>query len=226
MPAGVQAVEDLLPTGSGLLVSHRDGLSVWRAGSWSLCPAPKDDGPACQGWKSSLTRSGKDIWWQALPGQLVKVRPDGTLGEPAHWELPPEDPFARDARLLRVIGADPAGSLWFVLASPAPAPPPAAPQEPGVQAPGAQAPPDPGADWALYAAAGLDRLYRWNPARKTLERMVLKQAWAALGLPPALPPPDLGQDLVPASGTLLPVGAGSAWWLPLGALPFERLQAR
>jgi hypothetical protein len=227
LPPEIPEAEDLLPTGAGgFLVSHRDGLSVFRTSTgWAHFPAPEDRGQDCQGWKSSLTRTGKDIWWQAVPGKLVKVRPDGTPGLEWQGELPQEDPFARDARLLRVLGADGAGCLWFALASPVPVPA-AAPAPPGKEEPAPEAaPPDPGQDWGPYVAAGLDRLYRWNPARDTLDRVSLRKAWAALNPPANVAAPVQGQGVIPAAGTLLAEGARCAWWLPLGALPLERVQA-
>jgi hypothetical protein len=222
LPPELAQVEDLLPTGgSGFLASHRNGLSAYRAGTgWTHFPAPEERGVPCRDFHSSLTRSGKDIWWQAVPGQLVKVRPDGSPALEWQGELPADDPFAMDVRLLRTLGADPGGGLWFALATPVPKP--VAAQAPN---PAEAAVPDPGTDWDAYAAGGLDRLYRWNPAGRTLERVALPKAWAALNPPANLQPPSLGQGVVPAAGALLAQGPRSAWWLPLRALPMERLAA-
>jgi hypothetical protein len=244
LPPEVAPVEDLLPTGDGsFLASHRDGLSAYRAGSgWTHFPAPADRGQACQDWRSSLTRSGGGIWWQAVPGRMLKVGRDGHPGQEWQRTLPAGDPFALDARLWRVLGADAGGALWFSLAVPAPAPAPAAPSDPGAaQAPapppgtpaeGAQAPQDPAEAWGPYLAQGLDRIYRWTPAGNVLERVSLTQAWAALQPPPTVQAPAAGQGmaqgLVPAAGALLLEGPRCAWWLPLAALPFqpvERAQA-
>jgi hypothetical protein len=227
LPPGIPEVDALLPTATGFLVSHQEGLSVYRGRQgWTQYPAPANDGPACQGWKSSLVRAGRDIWWQAVPGQLVKLRPDGQPADAvSRWLLPPGDPFAPDARLLRVLGATPDGWLWFNLATPAPAAPatvaPAAPDPTPDAAPDAAAPP--ATDWGLYAAAGLDRLYRWNPARNALERVALKQAWAALNPPATVQMPVPGQGIAPAAGSLLAEGIRCAWWLPLTALPCQRV---
>jgi hypothetical protein len=158
----------------------------------------------------------------------MKVLPDGSPGEPLEWQLPPEDPFGRDARLLRVLGSDPDGWLWFSLASPVPAAQPPVPPEPRIKAhdteaiPGA-AEPAPALDWGPYVAAGLDRLYRWLPARNTLERVDLKQAWPGLNPPAPVQLPALGPLVVPAAGSLLAEGPRCAWWLPLKALPFQRV---
>ena len=71
----------------------------------------------------------------------------------------------------------------------------------------------------------MDRVYRWNPAHRTLERALLgKEAWPALHLPAAVQPPDTGRGLVPASGALLAEGTRCCWWLPLAALPLQRLR--
>jgi hypothetical protein len=227
LPGQIMELDDLLPTAAGFMVSHKGGLSVRKAGEWSELPAPQDDGPACQGWKSSLTRNGKEIWWQAVPGKVVRVRADGHLGATTQWQLPDEDPFARDAHLLRLLGADPGGSLWFSLAQPLPAAPPgqapAAGQTPAAE-PQAADTPDPAADWGPYAAAGLDRLYRWNPARKSMERLALDRAWAGLVPPAGVQPPAPGRGLAPAAGTLLAEAGRTAWWLPLAALPFDPLK--
>jgi hypothetical protein len=236
LPPEIPQVEDLLPTVGGFLVSHRNGLGVYRGKQgWTQYPAPLSQGPACQGWKSSLVRAGNSIWWQAVPGQLVKLRADGQPADAAsQWPLPAEDPFAPDAHLLRLLGAAPDGWLWFCLASPVPAAPapagapvpapdPAAP----APAPDPTAPATPATDWGLYAAAGLDRLYRWNPARNALERVALKQAWAALNPPATVQLPLPAQGLAPAAGSLLAEGNRCAWWLPLAALPCQPvLQAR
>ena len=214
LPAEIREVEALLPIGAaGFLASHREGLSRYRTkDGWTHFPKPGGPGVDCGNFRSGLVRAGKDIWWQALPGQLVRVDPDGTPGPVWQGELPAEAPFARDAQLLRLLGADPAGNIWFALATPAPAPVSAPPDQPA----DAQAPP--AEDWGAYAAAGLDRLYRWNPARQTLARISLPSLWPALHPPPGVPPPALGQGVAPAAGALLAQGARCAWWLPLEAL--------
>jgi hypothetical protein len=244
LPPEIPEVEDLLPTSAwSFLVSHRNGLSAYQAKSaWTHFPAPEDRGVPCQDWRSSLVRAGKDIWWQAVPGRLVKLGQDGRTLDTWQTDLG-ADPFARDGRLLRLLGADPAGALWFTLASPAlaalqpPAPPQPQPpeattqEEPPAEGQEAQAgalpqAPDPDADWAPYLAQGLDRIYRWDPVHRTLERILLgKEAWAALRPPALVEAPAPGQDLVPSAGALLAEGTHCCWWLPLGALPAQRVQA-
>jgi hypothetical protein len=242
LPPEIPEVEDLLPTGAwSFLVSHRNGLSAYQAKpGWTHFPAPEDRGVPCQNWRSSLVRNGKDIWWQAVPGRLVKIGADGRTLTTWQTDLGP-DPFARDARLLRLLGADPAGALWFTLASPDPAaltPQPPQPQDDGAppasaegaegaEGPEAQVPvPDPNADWAPYLAQGLDRVYRWDPVHRTLERVLLgKDAWNALHPPATVEPPAPGRGLVPSAGALLAEGPRCCWWLPLAALPAQRVQA-
>ncbi|MGA2081309.1 MAG: hypothetical protein ABSH53_11940 [Holophaga sp.] len=235
----VAAVDDLLPTGrDSFLVCHRDGLSAYaEGGGWTHWPAPGEAPgellPRCRDWKPTLFRAGKQFWWQPAPGSLVQVHRDGSPARAWRCALPDGDPFAPDARLLRALGAEPDGSVWFALASPEPlapaaAPPmtptaalpatPAAPPSPGAAAPGTPAP-----DWGAYATAGLDRLYRWDPAGKTLERVSLAKAWAALAPPPSVQAPGPGQGVAPQAGVLLAEGAGCAWRLPLQALPLERV---
>lgn len=237
LPPEIPEPDELLPTGgSGFLVSHRNGLSAYRGTEgWTHFPQPGERGLDCLNWKSSLARAGKDIWWQAAPGRLVKVRADGRTALEWQGEWPAEDRFKQDASLLRLLGADPAGCLWFTLATPAPQaakPAPEAPAPSEAEHATAKAPaesaeaPNPAPDWAGYAAAGLDRLYRWNPSRRTLERTDLTRAWAGLKPPPTVLPPVPGLGLAPAAGTLLAEGMRCAWWLPLEALPLEPVQAR
>jgi hypothetical protein len=241
LPPEIPEVEDLLPTGAwSFLVSHRNGLSAYQPKSgWTHVPVPEDPpenrSVACQDWKSSLARNGKEVWWQAVPGRLVKVRPDGSSLDAWQADLG-GDPLARDARLLRLLGADPKGALWFTLATPAPAPPSPSPtpaSTPAEAGAAVQAGPQEGPaaakapeeDWTPYVAQGLDRLYRWHPAHRTLERVVLgKEAWPALHLPTAVQPPAAGQGLVPASGALLAEGTRCCWWLPLESLPLVRVR--
>lgn len=203
LPPEVPEVEDLLPTGAWtFLASSRTGLSAFLGTrGWRHFPAPEDKGVPCAGWRSSLAQAGKRYWWQPAPGKLVQVAQDGTLvADREVTGFAPEDPQARDAKLLRLLGADAKGCLWFGLAMPAP-------QEGGVD------------DWPGYAAQGLGRVYRWNPDKEGLERLLWSQAWASLNPPPEV---ALGAPVLnPAAGTMLLEGSRAGWWLPLGALPFK-----
>jgi len=194
LPAEVPAAEDLLPTGaSSFLVCSAVGLSSYApAKGWTHFPLPADHGLACAGWHPSLAQSGKRIWWQPAPGKLVQVGPDGaTVTDLEVMGFAADDPQARDAQLLQLLGAAPSGRLWFGLAAPQAA-----------------------ADWTAYAALGLDRIYRWNPVDETLER----SSWYALKPPPDVPAG--APQLHPGAGSLLLEGARAGWWTPLKALPF------
>jgi len=226
------AVEDLLPTGPvTFLASHGKGLSAYGADqAWTHFPGPEDHGVPCQGWTSSLTRAGHRIWWQPAPGGLLEVRGDGTAVGP--WTpqgFAAEDANGRDARLLRILGADPGGALWFDLATPvamvAPPPPPPA-QEPSSPEEAAVPPAPAPEPWGPYVAQGLGRIYRLRPDGKTLDRLAWNRCWGALTPPPEIPPPGPGQPGRPAGNGLLVEGPRRAWWLPLSALPLQAVQAR
>jgi hypothetical protein len=226
LPPELAAVDALLPTGgAAFLVSHAKGLSAFLgAKGWLHYPAPEDRGVACTGWRSTVVLAGRKRWWQAVPGRLTQIFPDGMPA--ADW-LPEgfaaDDPFAPDARLLRLLGAEAGGALWFTVA--APAPPVAA--APGVAAPApaeeAKSPEEAtqAMDWAAYAGKGLDRVYRWDDTHKRLERCSWAEAQAALKAPPGVG--ALGPDslLRPEAASLLVEGNRSVWWLPLRALPLR-----
>jgi len=203
LPPEVPEVEDLLPTGPWtFLAATRNGLSAFLGSKgWNHFPAPEDRGVPCTAWRSSLAQAGKRFWWQPAPGRIVQVAQDGTLvAEREVTGFAPEDALARDARLLRLLGADASGRLWFGLAAP-------------VATPGSLE------DWAAYTAQGLGRVYRWDPDKEALERLVWSQAWASLNPPPEV---ALGTPVLhPAAGTMFLEGSRAGWWLPLGSLPFR-----
>ncbi|BDU73342.1 hypothetical protein [Mesoterricola silvestris] len=203
LPPEVPELEDLLPTGPWtFLASSRNGLSAYLGTKgWTHFPAPEDRGVPCAGWRSALAHGGKRYWWQPAPGKIVQVAQDGTLvADRDVTGFAPEDALARDAKLLRLLGADASGRLWFGLATPAP-------QEAGLE------------DWPAYAAQGLGRVYRWNPDKETLERLLWSQAWASLNPPPEV---ALGAPVLhPGAGTMLLAGSRAGWWLPLESLPFR-----
>jgi hypothetical protein len=68
---------------------------------------------------------------------------------------------------------------------------------------------------------GLNRIYRWNPARHALERFAWAQDRSALRPPPELSQPVTEQTVRPEAGALVIAGPRSAWWLPLSALPLH-----
>jgi hypothetical protein len=119
LPPALRMAEALLPTGTGsFLVSHPDGLAAYRNGAWTCLPAPEARGQACRDWHSTLARSGRDLWWQAVPGQWCKVRADGHPVTVWPMALPDGDPFSLDAGLVQLLGTAPDGALWFALATP------------------------------------------------------------------------------------------------------------
>jgi hypothetical protein len=229
LPPEAQDLEDLLPTGAWtFLAATRAGLSAYQGSKgWTHYPGPEDKGVPCAGWKSRLAQGGRKIWWQPAPGRLVQVGQDGSLvADREITGFAPEDPQARDAGLLQLMGADATGRLWFSLATPA------GPSAVAAPAPGADAVPAQGAegqpapeDWAAYAARGLDRAYRWNPDKEGgLERLDWRQAWAALKAPA-----EMGGAVPrvhPGAGSLLLEGNRAGWWLPLAALPFQAVKAQ
>jgi hypothetical protein len=243
LPPGLVGLSDLLPTqGQDLLAAATGGLWAFQSGAWSQHPAPP---PSALGFASglgTLARTGDRLWWQPEPGCLLEVEADGT-------PLPPQDlspllngPQARDAALLRLLGADSQGALWFTPEAPAFRPPPAAaPGLPGdlpVPAPtpleepspapavaagapsAAPAPPPPASPeaWTPYLQAGLARLYRWTPGDPAMQRYDWSTLWPRLGAPQDISQPSDGGGLVPASGGFLLGGQEHRWWLPLTAL--------
>jgi len=210
LPPEAPALDDLLATGAeSFLAAAPGGLACWKAGQgWTFHPGPEDRGLPCAGWRGALAQAGRTCWWQAAPGKVAEVARDGSLVEEREIPTAPEgEDLARDARLLRLAGADPGGRLWFTLAAPA-----------------VPAEADPEGAWAAFAAKGLGRAYRWEPAKGRLERLEWTSVWTTLRPPQGVEPGAPRLD--PASNALLLEGTGAAWWLPLGSLPFQPVQAR
>ena len=174
-----------------------------------------------------LARGDKKFWWQPFPGLVVQVLADGT--PKATWtpaELTAAEPFAKDASLLHLLGADTEGRLWFDLAVPAQTSAVAAPTAPGPPAETPWKPETPAAgettiqpavvleDWPTYLGQGLDRLYCWDSQKKVLQRF----KWAALTVPKDFQKPVNGVRIAPDSGALLLENGQSGWLLPLPAL--------
>lgn len=239
MPEEIKDTADLLPTGSrSFLLAHSGGLSSFAEGKgWRHWPMPSnakltfaDSGPALA--------QAKGYWWQPFPGSVIQIKADGApVASFEAASLAPAEPWSRDGALLKLRGADPAGNLWFSLAMPSTpssvATPEAKPAEPkdgsapaeagdnGWKSEGspADAPPAAEEDWITYCSQGLDRVYRWNPARRTLQGRALPEAWGALALPPGVNRPAGLQAFRPGSGKLLVESGPTAWLLPLEALP-------
>lgn len=121
MPPEIQGVTELIPTGdSSFLVSHRMGLSAYLEGTgWNhISSLP----PSSLGFvepKSNVASNGKKLWWQPEPGRIIQVQSDGSpvaLWEPRNFPIPA--PYEKDAEMLRLLGADSEGKLWFGLTAP------------------------------------------------------------------------------------------------------------
>jgi hypothetical protein len=220
LPPEIQEIGSLLPTAPGaFLVAHRGGLSCFRgAKGWLHQPSPQDD----LGWFKAippvLGGSGNHLWWQPRPGLVLRVQPDGT--PKAAWsaeELATAEPFVHDAALLHLLGEDAAGRLWFDLATPVLPTGAAAPAAPDAPPPAeAPAPAEPPAiDWPAYVGQGLDRVYCWDPRKRSLQRIRL----STLAVPSGFTRPGDGRDIRPAAGALSLRNGQTAWVLPLAALP-------
>jgi hypothetical protein len=220
VPAELTTIEDLVATGPSTFLAAAPG-TLWAyqdSKGWTSSPSPEAPSVPCESWHASLALAGRDVYWQPAPGRVVQVAQDGTLV--AGHEItgmPDGDPQARDLRLMRLLGADAAGRLWFDLAQPM--------AQPSAMA---STPPAGGdealEDWGAYAGQGLDRVYRWTPGKATLERFAWSQAWKALAPPQGVAPGTPRLD--PASGSFVLEGQGAGWWAPLASLPFAPCQAR
>ena len=251
MPPEIQGITDLLPTGpSTFLISHRNGISAYLdAKGWNHISVPTPGPLGFVEPKSSLAFSGKQIWWQPEPGQLIQVKFDGT--PVAMWNakaFPLSAPNEKDAELLQLLGADTEGRLWFGLAAPTLLGPliPSSQNAASIATPvgsillnskpkdgewkadapataePVQALPSEALDrgaWENYLHQGLDRLYCWDPGSGSLKRASWTASWRKLGPPSDFTIPLGDGALRPAAGGFL-FGYGTlAWWLPLKELP-------
>ena len=237
LPPEVRGISSLLPTGPRSFTVARDsGLSTWRDGTWAHIPAPS---PSPLGFARGLGLVAGDAkagWWQPEPGVLIPLDPDGKAGSPRDLKplLPGMD---LDAGLLRLLGEEADGHLWFGLARPslpipALAPPPALPPATAApedsttsvppvpeEAPVPPAPVQPSREaWETHLAKGLDRLYRWKPGEDRMKVVLIGEAWKRLSPPPGIPAPAGDGGLRPEAGALLCGGPDRIWWLPLKAL--------
>lgn len=191
-PMEAAAPTSFLSTSSGFLISHSRGLSAWRSDAgWVHTPGPAPSPLGFQGPKDALVRCGTTLYWQPAPGSLFKVTSDAQVLGPEPLPIP--DPPTQDSALLRLLGCDAEGSLWFGLAS-----------LPMVDAPGN--PP-------------MDRIYTWKPGGKALRAVVWSQAWLRLGAPPEVAPPPGDGGLRPEARGFLLGDEQERWWLSLKALP-------
>jgi len=213
LPPEILEIGDLKPTGAWtFLLAHKGGLSSYLgAKGWSHHPVPEGAPTLFRDARGTLGATGKRYWWQPVPGMVLQVLADGT--PKAQWlELPTAEPFARDAALLHLMGADGDGLLWFDLAIPPE--PTSLPAEPAPAEGTTTLTLD---DWPSYVAQGLDRIYRWDSQKRVLERC----QWTGLAVPQGFPRPTRGQRLRPESGMLMLEKGPTAWLVPLAELAFR-----
>lgn len=230
LPDGVSVLDAVLPLPGGrMMLTHPGGLAVLSGGAWTLTPLPDPNDLSFPGSLGVLAPAGDAVYWQPRPGQLAKVAEDGTVSPINLSQLAAPADRARDLALLRLVGADARGRLWFRLATPdltvaphavvadAPSPSLAATAaltgSSPAPAPETPAPFDP-APWMDYLKGGLDRVYAWDPKLNTLTLIDWKARWAALGAPADFTLP-LPRSLQPQGGALLLDLDTRAWWLPL-----------
>ncbi len=215
----------LLPTAAGFLVLHGKGLSAWRSESgWTHTPAPTPSPLSFSAPKGSLVQCENTLYWQPEPGTLVKVTPEGTVVGPEALPIP--EPMEKDAALLKLLGCDADGRLWFALAAPTLAPQPMATAQPTTAPPAESPAATPAAfseetrlAYEAHLKGPLDRIYSWKPGDKAPRGITWSKAWPALGAPATFAIPAAGVDLRPEAQGLLLGAEQDRWWLPLKALP-------
>lgn len=233
-PEEVGALSDFLPTGGWtFLAAHSKGLSAFNgtAKGWTHLPSPPPSRLGFPEPRGALAQAGKRFWWQPEPGAVVPVQADGTpIAEAEAPILAVPDP-ALDAPMLKLFGGDAEGRLWFTLAAPTlralPVPKPAQEGEPEPPAP--EAPEFTSAEllaWELHLKGDLGRIYVFDPAKKVLSRLAWAEAWPALRPPEGFARPAKEAGLRPAAGGALFTAERGAWWLPLGALPLQRVDSK
>lgn len=234
LPAEVGEISDLLPTGAWtFLVAHTRGLSAFNgtAKGWNHLPAPPPSRLGFPEPKGALALAGKRCWWQPEPGAVIPVQPDGTpIAEAEPPVLTVPDP-ALDAPMLKLFGGDAEGRLWFTLTAPAlrvlPAPKPAVEGE-APAAPVQEAPEFTSAEllaWETHLRGDLGRIYVYDPAKKTLQRLAWAEAWRGMNAPEGFRRPAREEGLRPGAGGALFQGDPGAWWVPLVKLPLETVAA-
>jgi hypothetical protein len=244
LPVEVKDVAELLPTsGWTFLVTHGQGLSAYLGSKgWSHASAP---GPSPLGFaepKSTLAETAQTRWWQPEPGQLRSVKMDGSvIREMDLASLAPAAPFDKDAKLLQLLGGDAEGYLWFTLAAPTLTSPTNL-EEPTKEPSKSESAQEESkandgwttetstpkkenvldsetkAVWDIYIQSGLDRMYRWKPGAKQLERVRLKELWPKFGAPMGMNVPTGDGGLRPSAKGFLLGSETRRWWLPLSAL--------
>ena len=231
LPSGISVLDAVLSMPGGrTLLAHPGGLAIQSGGAWTLTPLPEPAELAFPGAPGALAPSGESVFWQPRPGQLSHIGADGSITslDLSKLSLPPG--HERDAAMLRLVGSDAHGRLWFVLATPdfsvAPHPSPSEQPSAALQATAAMAggtglpPTDPTFDpapWMDYMKGGLDRAYAWDPATSSPRLVDWKAKWAALAAPSDFTLP-LPRNVQPRGDALLLDLDTRAWWLPLDRL--------
>lgn len=248
LPPEIPEVSNLLPTGSWtFLIAHKGGLSAYQGSQgWVHNPMPETRERRFKDSWSALARGNKRIWWQPWPGIILQVLANGSAVSTWNADcFPLPEPFTLDAKMVRFLGCDPDGKLWFALTAPdltlvtAPSPSvvpthaedpagtPPSEKPPSTQTPPLPEPPSPSMDPALREALqahidrGLDRLYCWDPLQRTLQRFVWTEAWSSLLPPSCVSLPRGDGNLDPSQGALALPSNRCLWWLPLRYLPLS-----
>jgi hypothetical protein len=238
LPADVQEISDLKPTGAWtFLLAHKGGLSAYLGSKgWQHHPMPDGRPDYFKDAPGVLAVSAKKYWWQPYPGAIAQVSADGT--PKSFWspeELATAAPFEKDASLLHLLGADADGKLWFDLAIPnataspeastgsswKPETPAASSAEPQTAPSAEEATSTKLEDWPGYVSQGLDRVYNWDPQKKSLQRA----KWTALTTPQGFQRPSNGVRFRPLTGALLQDNGPTAWLVPLSSLVFGESSA-
>ena len=234
LPAGSPGFGDLLPTGPmDFMAVDPTGLFVWRNGAWTQTPAPARSPLGFAPGGARLARAGDALWWQPEPGQLIQVGADGHVVASLPLAGLVTGPRAQDTALLRLLGADPRGALWFSPVAPdftvPPAPETGVPDIPAPTAEPAPAlsvpvAPSPSLQdtWAPYLKAGLGRVYRWQPGSPAMAVVEWSRIWAQLGAPAEIPCPEGDGGLAPEAEGCFMGGQEHRWWLPLAVLPLDQ----
>lgn len=232
LPPEVQTPDDLVPQGGGLLVAHGKGLSWFSAAKgWVHHPLPVR--PALlsfPGEGAHLARTASAIYWQPFPGLLLEVGSGPTAVQEIPLDLGPGERLGRESRLLRLMGADAKGSLWFALARAVINPPAQAPAQAPVTAAGDEvqagndtaAPPAVSAEemeaWQRQLGSGQGRIYRRLAAGGQLRGYDWSRLWKGWTEATGFQVPQGDAGLRPETGLLVFGAERRIWWLPLSAL--------
>jgi hypothetical protein len=236
-PAELGEIGDLLPTGAWtFLVAHTKGLSAYNgnAKGWTHLPAPPPSRLGFPESRGALAQAGKRFWWQPEPGGVIPVQADGTpIAEAEPPVIAIQDP-ALDVSMLRLLGGDAEGRLWFTLAAPSlraprPSTPPPAVEGASSAPPPRELPEFTSAEllaWETHLKGDLGRIYCFDPAGRKVQRLTWSDAWTALKAPDGFTRPVQAGGLRPGAGGALLTADRGAWWLPLKALPLSPVEPK